>query len=435
MYDSVRHKVGDSNLLFFLFFVFVSYMSICDCLYNQRAWITYFDYRVRNKHLGEKESQEFFLFIRNQKYLGILDRIVTNGFSVPCKKRIQKIDSAKKRIVYTFPQEENYILKLLTYLLIRKYDSIFSSSLYSFRVNYSVKQAFQRIVTTPNISQYYTYKVDISDYFNSIDLDILLPRLRNVLCDDQPLYDLIEALLKNPSVVENGEIRQEKKGVMAGCPIAAFLANVYLLDLDRMFAEENAIYCRYSDDIIIFTKTEEDQKRLKKKLLASLDVYHLKLNTTKEVSTIPNEPWTFLGLKYVNGQIDVSDIAVKKIKAKMRRKARALIRWKNRNNRESIHAVKAFIKAFNKKFYNNTDIHDMTWSRWYFPLITTDNSLKIIDQYMQECIRYIATETHTKSQYNFRYTQMKELGYQSLVNNWYRFKNDFKNEDFRNRVI
>jgi hypothetical protein len=202
-----------------------------------------------------------------------------------------------------------------------------------------------------------------------------------------------------------------------------------------MFAEENVIYCRYSDDIIMFTKTKEDQERLKNKLLASLDAYHLKLNTAKEVSTIPNEPWTFLGLKYVNGQIDVSDIAVKKIKAKMRRKARALIRWKNRNNRESIHAVKAFIKAFNKKFYNNTDIHDMTWSRWYFPLITTDNSLKIIDQYMQECIRYIATETHTKSQYNFRYTQMKELGYQSLVNNWYRFKNDFKNEDFRNRVI
>jgi hypothetical protein len=307
--------------------------------------------------------------------------------------------------------------------------------LYSFRANYSVKQAFQHILSTSNIDQYYTYKVDISDYFNSIDLDILLPRLRNVLCDDQLLYELIETLLKNPSIVENGEIKQENKGVMAGCPIAAFLANVYLLDLDKMFAEENAIYCRYSDDIIIFTKTEEDQKRLKKKLLASLDAYHLKLNTAKEVSTIPNEPWTFLGLKYANGQIDVSDIAVKKIKAKMRRKARALIRWKNLNNRESIHAVKAFIKAFNKKFYNNTDIHDMTWSRWYFPLITTDNSLKIIDQYMQECIRYIATETHTKSQYNFRYTQMKELGYQSLVNNWYRFKNDFKNEDFRNRVI
>lgn len=410
-------------------------MSTLDYLYNQKVWITYFDYRVRNNHLGERESQEFFLFIRNQKYLSILDQIYTKGFSIPFKKQIQKIASSKKRTVYTFPQEENYILKLLTYLLIRKYDGIFSPNLYSFRANYSVKQAFQRIVATPEINQYYTYKVDISDYFNSIDLDILLLRLRDVLCDDQPLYDLIEALLKNPLVVENGEIKQEKKGVMAGCPIAAFLANVYLSDLDKMFAEENAIYCRYSDDIIIFTKTKEDQERLKNKLLASLDAYCLKLNTSKEVSSLPNEPWTFLGLKYENEQIDVSDIAVKKIKAKMRRKARALIRWKHRNKRESIHAVRAFIKAFDRKFYNNTDPHDMTWARWYFPLITTDKSLKVIDQYMQECIRYIATETHTKSQYNFRYTQMKELGYQSLVNNWYRFKNDFKNEEFRNRVI
>jgi hypothetical protein len=395
-------------------------MSILDNLYNQRVWITYFDYKVLNKHLGEKESQEFFLFIRDKKYIDVLDKILTKGFSIPCKKQIQKIASIKKRVVYTFPQEENYILKLLTYLLIRRYDNIFSPNLYSFRANHCVKQAFQRIVATPNISQYYTYKVDISDYFNSIDINILLQRLRNVLQDDKPLYDFIEALLKNPLVEENGEVIEEQKGVMAGCPIAVFLANVYLLDLDRMFAEEDAMYCRYSDDIIIFTKTEEDQKRLKKKLLASLDAYHLKLNTAKEVSTIPNEPWTFLGLKYANGQIDVSDIAVKKIKAKMRRKARALIRWKNRNNRESIHAVKAFIKAFNKKFYNNTDIHDMTWSRWYFPLITTDKSLKVIDQYMQECIRYIATETHTKSQYSFRYSQMKDLGYESLVNNWYK---------------
>ena len=405
-----------------LFFI----MTLLDSLYKQETWIQHFEYKVKNEHLSDIEARNLFRFIRNLEYDRFVEKVLSRGFSIPSKKQIHKIDSTKKRIVYTFPQEENYILKLLTYLLIRKYDSIFSSSLYSFRVNYSVKQAFQRIVTTPNISQYYTYKVDISDYFNSIDLDILLPRLRNVLCDDQPLYDLIEALLKNPSVVENGEIKQEKKGVMAGCPIAAFLANVYLSDLDKMFAEENVIYCRYSDDIIIFTKTKEDQERLKNKLLASLDAYCLKLNTSKEVSSLPNEPWTFLGLKYENEQIDVSDIAVKKIKAKMRRKARALIRWKHRNKRESIYAVRAFIKAFDRKFYNNTDPHDMTWARWYFPLITTDNSLKIIDQYMQECIRYIATEIHTKSQYNFRYTQMKELGYQTLVNNWYKFKNDFK---------
>lgn len=393
---------------------------------NQSVWIQYFEYKVQNGYLGKDEAQDLFLFIRNQEYIGILNKITAKGISTPCKKQIQKIDSTKKREVYTFPKEENYILKLLTYLVIRKYDGIFSSNLYSFRVNYNVKQAFQHILSTPNINQYYTYKVDISNYFNSIDLNILLPRLRNVLHDDVPLYEFIEALLRNPLVIENDEIKQEQKGIMAGCPIAAFLANVYLSDLDKMFAEEQMIYCRYSDDIIIFTKTKEEQERIKQKLFTILESYHLTLNTEKEISTSSNEPWTFLGLKYDTEKIDISDIALKKIKAKMRRKTRALIRWKNIKNKEPIYAVKAFINAFNKKFYNNTDVHDMTWARWYFPLITTDRSLRAIDQYMQECIRYIATEKHTKSKYNFRYDQMKEFGYQSLVNNWYKNKKTIK---------
>ena len=106
----------------------------------------------------------------------------------------------------------------------------------------------------------------------------------------------------------------------------------------------------------------------------------------------------------------------------MRRKSRALIRWSRNKNLESIYAVKSFISAFNKKLYNNTEAHDITWARWYFPLITTDKSLKVIDSYLQECIRYIATGKHTKSAYNFRYNQMKDLGCQSLVNNWYKYK-------------
>lgn len=397
-------------------------MPLLNCLSNQSIWIQYFEYKVQNGHLGENEAQDLFRFIRNQEYIDILNKIAAEGFSPPCKKQIQKIDSTKKRLVYTFPKEENYILKLLTYLLIRVYDGVFSSNLYSFRANYSVKQAFQHILSTSNIDQYYTYKIDISDYFNSIDLDLLLPSLHKILSDDFPLYEFIETILRNPLVIEDGKIKQEQKGVMAGCPIAAFLANVYLSDLDKMFAEEDTIYCRYSDDIIIFTKNKEAQERIKQKLLTTLENYHLTVNTAKEVTTIPDEPWTFLGLKYDNGEIDVSDIALKKIKAKMRRKTRALIRWKNLKNKEPIYAVKTFINAFNKKFYNNTDVHDMTWSRWYFPLITTDKNLRVIDQYMQECIRYIATEKHTKSRYNFRYNQMKELGYQSLVNNWYRNK-------------
>lgn len=83
-------------------------------------------------------------------------------------------------------------------------------------------------------------------------------------------------------------------------------------------------------------------------------------------------------------------------------------------------AAKGFIKAFNRKFYDTDNAHEMNWTRWYFPTITTDKELKEIDQYMQACIRYIMTGKHNKANYNLRYEQMKEFGYVSLVNNWYK---------------
>lgn len=73
-------------------------------------------------------------------------------------------------------------------------------------------------------------------------------------------------------------------------------------------------------------------------------------------------------------------------------------------------AVRAFIKRFNKKLYDSNDPNETNWSRWYFPLINTDKSLKELDAYMQDCLRYTASETHTKAR---AYLEM----YQFVVDN------------------
>ena len=75
------------------------------------------------------------------------------------------------------------------------------------------------------------------------------------------------------------------------------------------------------------------------------------------------------------------------------------------------------------KLYDNPVYSELTWTRWFFPVINTDETLKKIDEYMQECIRYLATGKRTKSRYNFRYEDIKNLGYRNLVNEYYKFKN------------
>ena len=399
-------------------------MSLLDILSDEKVWIDFYEQKVDPTYFRIADAQELFQYVRQKRYLPVVERIRNGkGLSVPHKKRIAKTDSSKKRIVYSLPEDEAMVLKLLTWLMIRKYDSFFSDNLYSFRPGYGVKHALKRILNNPESSQYYSYKLDVRNYFNSIDVQLLLPILEGLLSDDKPLYEFLAHQLSDPKVFDEGELIEEKKGVMAGMPYAVFLANVFLTPLDRIFETiPGIIYCRYSDDIVIFSKDKATLDHAKYKLHNYLGDINLEINRDKEVETLPGEPWSFLGFECDGKTIDVSKVSVQKLKSKMKRKAKALRRWAEFNGKDGRMAARAFIKHFNKKLYTSESNSEVNWSWWYFPLITTDYSLKQIDSYMQDCIRYIATGKRTKAKYNLRYTQMTEYGMHSLVNVWYKFK-------------
>ena len=396
-------------------------MSLLDYLSDQSVWIGFYEKKADLDFVREGELKDFFQFVRQERYIPVLERIRNGeGFSIPVKKYIAKEASDKKRVVYTLPEDETMVLRLLTWLMIREYDGVFSEGLYSFRPQVSVRHAFLRLTKHQNIGQMYSYKLDVSNYFNSIDVPILLPVLKDLFSEDPTLYSLFEQMLSDPSAIENGRTLQEKKGAMAGLPTSVFFANLYLASLDRMFEQmPDVIYCRYSDDIIVFAPSLATLEMAKSLLHEHLTAMHLSVNPSKVVQTAPGEKWTFLGFSYHDGEIDVCAHSVRKLKSKMRRKARALIRWKHAKGKDDWMAARAFVKYFNKRLYTSEDPHEINWSRWYFPLITTDRSLKVLDAYMQDCIRYIVTESRTKSRYNFRYEQIKDLGYRSLVHEWY----------------
>jgi len=82
-------------------------------------------------------------------------------------------------------------------------------------------------------------------------------------------------------------------------------------------------------------------------------------------------------------------------------------------------AQRAFIRSFNKKFYESNEANDLTWARWFFPLLTTSTSIREIDHYLQQYVRYIATGRFNAANYRIRYRDIKELGYRSLVHEYY----------------
>ena len=211
---------------------------------------------------------------------------------------------------------------------------------------------------------------------------------------------------------------------MAGTPVASFYANLFLKDLDKHFEDIGVMYARYSDDIIVFADTKEEVDTHREYILEFLKEKHLSVNPDKEQFSTPEEGAVFLGFMLRGDTVDIAPASVKKIKQKMRRKARALARWHKRNGVPPEKAALAFIRVFNRKLFENPSDNELTWTYWFFPVINTTRSLHEIDLYAQEQIRFLATETHTKSHYDFRYEDMKKLGYRSLVHAYYDFSEE-----------
>lgn len=391
-------------------------MSVLNRLIDEDAWNSFLQYK-ESQYVPEKEWQKLKDYIQNKKYLKIAQKIVDENytFSIPNKKIINKNGSYKKRIVYSYSEEETLILKMIHYLFF-EYDSLLAPNCYSFRKNIGPKQAFKQV--TKGVKGY-GYKVDIHNYFNSISVSKLLNILQEEV--DRKDYNFLKKILENKKVLYKGEIIEEEKGVMAGTPISCFLSNLYLSKLD--FAMQDVCYARYADDIIIFAPTQEeltDKIKYMHHYFASLD---LVINPDKECYITPGEPFEFLGFSYYHKVIDLSSHAKKKMKAKIRRKAKALRRWMLRKNLSSDKAIKAMNNIFNYKFFYEKKGKELNWSIWYFPILTTDKGLREIDHYFQEQLRYIKTGNHHCSNMGkVPYSYLKELGYRSLVHEYYQFQ-------------
>ena len=404
-------------------------MTILEALSSPEIWEAFFQYKsglISSK--GELDALR--AFIDRRAYLPVCERIRSGApMSLPRRVVISKLYSAKKRVVYVYPEPENTVYKLLTWLLLRRYDGLFSPGLYSFRPGRTAKDAIRRLLAIPGIRGMYAYKVDVSNYFNSIDLDRFLPLLREVLAEDPALCAFLCSLLSEPRVLDGGKILTEQKGIMAGTPQSSFYANLFLRDVDAAFHAGGIPYARYSDDIILFAPTEEALQSRSEELRSHLAAKGLTVNPSKEVYYAPEEGWTFLGFRCAGGSIDIAPATLDKLKAKMRRKTRALSRWRDRTDHSGEQAARAFIRIFNRKLLEAPSDSELSWSHWFFPVINTADSLQVIDRYAQDCLRTLVSGTRTKARFNVRYEDLKALGYRSLVHAYYDHKKVEKNAE------
>ena len=371
-------------------------MSLLTALSHQLTWEEFLTYRLRKGRFNWHEFDVADTFVSEKLYLPVVERMLRGeGLSIPTKHLVNKMGSGKKRVVYSFEDDEMNVLKCLSFLLYR-FDSTLSPNCYSFRRGLTAHDAIHDILRATNGRHMWAYKVDIHNYFNSISISLLLPILRELLAEDPTLYSFFEQILTEECAIFKGEIVREEHGVMAGTPISPFLANIYLKEVDQHFAENGVIYARYSDDIILFAPDEPTLMQHIETLKAFLDKYRLEVNPEKEQIYRPDEP--------------------------------LLLRWSTQKDIPADAAMKGLIRYFNRKFFERDELQSLTWSRWFFPMITRTDGLREIDHYLQDNLRFLATGKHNKANYRIRYPHLKSLGYRSLVHEYYAFSKNLSTE-------
>lgn len=395
--------------------------SILDEAARPESWQSFYAHKAEGRHLSPDQDKSLREFMAGKAYLPLCALWEQNRLpaTLPTKHTINKEGTRKKRIVYSFEGDEGIFLKYIAWQLSR-FDDVFCENCYAFRRSYGARDAIDRIRRDPRISRQFCLKTDVSNYFNSIDVEGLLARLSFVRERDPRLYGLFARMLLEDRVLEDGHVVKELHGAMAGTPVSPFFANVYLRDVDFYFYNTHVTYFRYSDDILLFADSREELARYQEHLYSQIQALGLRLNPDKVKISAPGEPWEFLGFCYRNGEIDLSDNTLRKTKARIKRKAEALRRWQRRKALSPEKAAIGLIHAMNRKFYGPEEQDtDFTWSRWFFPCLTSDAGLKELDAYFQQYIRYAVTGRHYKGNFRIRYETLKKWGYRSLVHAYY----------------
>lgn len=253
-----------------------------------------------NRSIFERELDE---------YVAIISRKTQNGrykFTPYMEKLLSKGRGKLPRVISIPTIRDKITLSILNEIL---------TEVYSYKIEKRLTQSIvEDIKQTVKSAEYnYLIKIDIQNFFNSIDQNILLEKINKRIKKNE-IIELIKKAIQTPTIPEG---KQKKVypistiGVPQGISISNILANIYLVDVDRKFNKYKGIkYFRYVDDILIICHSSKKNRVVK---AIKNELSDLKL-------TIQNDKWRegeltsgfeYLGYSYTKLKGDYYGFTVK----------------------------------------------------------------------------------------------------------------------------
>ena len=306
------------------------------------------------------------------------------------------------RTIYSSGFKDSIVLKALQIYLQAIINPLLTDSAIAFRKNMNGVKNAVKIAKRFSEGKYQNkilIKADIHDYFNCINTELLLQRLKPFI--NSEAFDLLNDLFQKYSFLPQG---------LAPMNV---LANFYLNNYDQNL-RGLGIYRRYADDFLLVID-KGDLKIVKEKIFNELNKLSLTINKEKFKVIDVGEEFEFLGYVFRDGDIKIRRKTVHKLYSKIKN---ILKKYNDLPNLQWVKEINDVLSIYSSK----------SWLR-NFSYVNNVEQLKEIDKNIEVIIRkHFTGRWQGKSARVVNRRVLQQMSMKSLVNQYYRLKNVYKRD-------
>ena len=139
-------------------------------------------------------------------------------------------------------------------------DPTFSNHSHGFRPGRRAHDAVKAARAYVQSGKRVVVDVDLAKFFDRVNHDILIERLKRRI-DDAAVLRLIRAYL-NAGIMDGGVVIERDQGTPQGGPLSPLLANVLLDDVDKALEARGYSFARYADDCNVYVGSVKAGERV-----------------------------------------------------------------------------------------------------------------------------------------------------------------------------